>query len=77
MTDRGRPKYWTKERIIKALKAEKDKDGFVGYKTIGGGLRGAAEREFGSWRAACEAAGVKAKPRGRPVGSKTKKSKTK
>lgn len=63
---RGRPKEWTKDRIKEALKAEADENGFVGYKTVGGGLRGAAEREFGSWRAACKAAGVKAKPRGRP-----------
>jgi hypothetical protein len=63
---RGRPKYWTKERIKEALQAQVDENGYVGYKTIGGGLRGAAEREFGSWQKACKAARVKARKRGRP-----------
>ena len=62
----GRPAIWTQDKIIAALKADADENGFVGRNASPGGLRNAAIREFGSWRDACAAAGVKAKPRGRP-----------
>ena len=57
----------TPDKIIEQLRALADENGFVTYHQPGiGGLREAASREFGSWRKACEAAGVKARPRGRP-----------
>lgn len=63
----GNTKKLTQERVIEELQKLADADGFVTYKQPGiGGIRAAATREFGSWRAACEAAGVKARPRGRP-----------
>lgn len=66
MSKSGRPAIWTREEIIAAMKASADENGFVGRNATPGGIRNAALREFGTWRAACEAAGVKAKPRGRP-----------
>lgn len=63
----GNTKKLTPEEVVKQLKKLADRDGFVTYKQPGiGGLRHAATREFGSWRKACDAAGVKARPRGRP-----------
>lgn len=65
----ARPKQWNQESLKKALSDLADEDGFVTYKQAGiGGIRDAAVREFGSWRAACKAAGVRARPRGRPKG---------
>lgn len=70
MSKHGRPKRWTKENVKEALQGLADEEGFVTYKQPGiGGIRDAAVREFGSWRKACDAAGVKARPRGRPVKS--------
>jgi hypothetical protein len=63
----SRPKQLTAEKVVEQLKALADENGFVTYQQPGiGGLRAAATREFGSWRKACDAAGVKARPRGRP-----------
>jgi hypothetical protein len=63
----GRPKKWTRDSIKEALKGLADENGYVTYKQPGiGGIRDAAVREFGSWREACKAAGVHARPRGRP-----------
>jgi hypothetical protein len=63
-------KRLTPEVIIARLRALANEEGFVTYNDLkrpgGGGLRAAAVREFGSWREACTAAGVKARPRGRP-----------
>ena len=62
----GNIKRLTPERVVEALQ-ELAEDGYVTYNQPGiGGIRSAATREFGSWRAACEAAGVKVRPRGRP-----------
>ncbi len=63
----GNTKRLTPEVLCEELRALADEDGFVTYNQDGiGGIRASATREFGSWRAACEAAGVKARPRGRP-----------
>ena len=63
----SRPKTLTGDVVIEQLRELADENGYVTYQQPGiGGLRAAASREFGSWRKACEAAGVKARPRGRP-----------
>ena len=76
MSRTGPPIQWTRERIIEALKERSDESGYVGWRGLPGGLRGAVAREFGSdsegWKKACKAAGVKPRPRGRPKGSTAK-----
>lgn len=59
-------KFWTRDRIIEGLQEAADDDGYVTKSKLEGGLRRASELEYESWPAACAAAGVKARGRGRP-----------
>lgn len=58
---------WDARTVLDFLASTADEDGFAIRQTVAPhGLRSAAERKFGSWAAACEKAGVKVRPRGRP-----------